>query len=186
MRLELTGKGIDITAGLRQLVTRRLARVERLLGRSLVSVQCVLSKQKHVHRADLTVHAAGDHFFNGVGEARTWPASVTSAVGKVMPQAQTQKDKWKDRRRADSKRATTRRRGATSGVPAPPPRDTAPAGPRVRKVPYPLKPMTVGEAAGLLEDNGETFIVFRDAGSESVSIVFRRTGGNIGLIETEP
>ena len=186
MRLELTGKGIDITAGLRQLVTRRLARVERLLGRSLVSVQCILSKQKHVHRADLTVHAAGDHFFNGVGEARTWPVAVTSAVEKVMPQAHTQKDKWKDRRRADSKHVTTRRRGATSGVSAPPPRETAPAGPRVRKVRYPLKPMTVDEAASLLEDNGETFIVFRDAGSEAVSIVFRRTGGNIGLIETEP
>ena len=99
MRLELTGKGLDVTTGLRQLVNKRLERVERLLGRSLVSVQCVLSKQKYVHRVDLTVHAAGEHFLAGVGEGRSWPAAMTSAVEKVMPQAQTLKGKWKDRRR---------------------------------------------------------------------------------------
>jgi putative sigma-54 modulation protein len=186
MRLELTGKGIDITAGLRQLVNQRLQRVERLLGRSMVSAQCVLSKQKYVHRADLTVHASGDNIFHGVGEARAWPACMTSAVEKIMQQAHTQKDKWKDRRRADSKAVTTRRRGARSGTREPAPREPAPAAaPRVRRVRYPLKPMTVDEAATLLQDNGEAFIVFRDAGSEAVSVVFRRNGGHIGLIETE-
>ncbi|MEX2271292.1 MAG: ribosome-associated translation inhibitor RaiA [Vicinamibacterales bacterium] len=202
MRLELTGKGMDVTAGLRQLVNKRLARVERLLGRSMMSAQCVLSKQKYVHRADLTVHAAGDHVFHGVGEARSWSVAMTSAVEKVMKQSQTLKDKWKDRRHADSKHVTTRRRGATSGVPEPPSRDTpvreAPsrfpisrevsppaAGPRVRRMRYPLKPMTVDEAAGLLQDNGEAFLVFRNAGTEAISVVFRRKDGNLGLIETE-
>ena len=185
MRLELTGKGIDITAGLRQLVTKRLGRIERLLGRSMISAQCVLSKQKHVHRADLTVHAAGDHVFHGVGEARAWPVALTSAVGKVMQQSHTLKDKWKDRRRADAKGATTRRRGATSGVPAP--RDTAPAAAamRVRRTRYPIKPMSVDDAASLLRDNGEAFLVFRNDRTESVSVVFRRNDGNVGLIETE-
>ena len=190
MRLELTGKGIDVTAGLRQLVNKRLQRVERLLGRSLVSVQCVLSKQKYVHRVDLTVHVAGGHFFNGVGEARSWPVAVTSAVEKVMEQSHTLKDKWKDRRRADAKRVTTRRRGASSGERERPAPETgeiaAGAPPKLRKVRYPVKPMTVDEAAGLLQDNGDSFLVFRNARTESVSVVFRRNDGNVGLIETEP
>jgi len=194
MRLELTGKGISITAGLRQLVNKRLQRVERLLGRSLVSVQCVLSQQKYVHRADLTVHAAGDHYFNGVGEARSWSVAVTSAVEKVMQQAGTLKDKWKDRRRADAGKAPTRRRGASSGTPdLLPPRDAGETGEpgiavrarRIRRMRYPVKPMTVDEAAGLLQDNGDTFLVFRNARTESVSVVFRRNDGNVGLIETE-
>jgi putative sigma-54 modulation protein len=189
MRLELTGKGIDVTAGLRQLVNKRLQRVERLLGRSLVSVQCVLSKQKYVHRADLTVHVAGNHFFNGVGEARSWPVAMTSAVEKVMLQAHTLKDKWKDRRRADAKKVITRRRGASSGTPdLLPPRDLRDAetpATRIRRMRYPVKPMTVDEAAGLLQDNGDTFLVFRNARTELVSVVFRRDDGNVGLIETE-
>lgn len=194
MRLELTGKGINITAGLRQLVNKRLQRVERLLGRSLVSVQCVLSQQKYVHRADLTVHAAGDHYFNGVGEARAWPVAMTSAVEKVMQQAGTLKDKWKDRRRADAKNVTTRRRGASSGTrELLPTRDAgetrepgiAVRARRIRRMRYPVKPMTVDEAAGLLQDNGDAFLVFRNARTESVSVVFRRNDGNVGLIETE-
>lgn len=194
MRLELTGKGITITAGLRQLVNKRLQRVERLLGRSLVSAQCVLSQQKYVHRADLTIHAAGDHYFNGVGEARSWSVAMTSAVEKVRQQAGTQKDKWKDRRRADAKKVTTRRRGARetpSGTPdLLPPREAREPGiavpaRRIRRMRYPVKPMTVDEAAGLLQDNGDAFLVFRNARTESVSVVFRRNDGNVGLIETE-
>lgn len=183
MRLELTGKSLDITAGLRQLVTKRLQRVERLLGRSLVSAQCVLSKQKYLNRADLTVFVAGDHVFHGVGEGRNWPVAMTAAVDKVMQQSHTLKDKWKDRRRADAKTGTTRRRGASPDMPEPP----APAAPavRVRRMRYPLKPMTVDEAAGLLQDNGDAFLVFRNARTETVAVVFRRNDGNVGLIETE-
>jgi putative sigma-54 modulation protein len=111
---------------------------------------------------------------------------MTSAVEKVMTQAQTQKDKWKDRRRADAKKAPARRRGASSGTAAPPPdARTLPPAPRIRKVRYPVKPMTVDEAAGLLQDNGEAFLVFRNARTEAVSVVFRRNDGNLGLIETE-
>jgi putative sigma-54 modulation protein len=187
MRLELTGKGIDITAGLRQLVDKRLARVERLMGRAMVSAQCVLSTQKYLNRTDLTVFIAGDHVFHGVGEGRNWPASMSAAVDKVMQQAQTQKDKWKDKRKADAKKAPARRRGASAGTSAPPSDAmTASAAPKVRKVRYPIKPMTVDEAASLLQDNGEAFLVFRNARTESISVVFRRNDGNLlGLIETE-
>lgn len=185
MRLELTGKGIDITAGLRQLVDKRLERVQRLLGRSMVSAQCVLSTVKYLNRADLTVFVAGDHVFHGVGEGRNWPAAMTAAVAKVMQQAHTQKDKWKDKRKADAKKTTTRR-GAAAGERESMPVDAAAAAAvRVRKIRYPVKPMTVDEAAGLLQDNGEAFIVFRNARTESVSVVFRRKDGNVGLIETE-
>lgn len=185
MRLELTGKGIDITAGLRQLVNKRLQRVERLLGRSMVSAQCVLSKQKYLNRADLTVFVAGDHVFHGVGEGRNWPVAMSAAVDKVMQQSHTLKDKWKDRRRADVKAVATRRRGASSAPPEPAVPEAAVPAFRVRRMRYPLKPMTVDEAAGLLLDNGDAFLVFRNARTESVGVVFRRNDGNVGLIETE-
>ncbi|MDQ3168900.1 MAG: ribosome-associated translation inhibitor RaiA [Acidobacteriota bacterium] len=182
MRLELTGKGIDVTAGLRQLVDKRLAKIERLLGKALISTQCVLSKQKYLHRADLTVHAAGDHVFHGVGEGRNWPAAMTAATDKVMQQSMTLKDKWKDKR----SRGTAAARRATNPAPAAaaPPADTA-ARLRVRKLRYPVKPMTLDEAVSLLTDNGAEFLVFRNARTESVAVLVRRSDGNFGLIETE-
>ena len=180
MRLELTGKGIDVTAGLRQLVDKRLAKVERLLGKAMISTQCVLSKQKYLHRADLTVHAAGDHVFHGVGEGRNWPAAMTAATDKVMQQSMTLKDKWKDKR---SKGTGAAKRG-TKPAPAAPPADAA-SRLRVRKLRYPVKPMTLDEAVALLTDNGAEFLVFRNARTESVAVLVRRSDGNFGLIETE-
>lgn len=183
MRLELTGKGIDITAGLRQLVDKRLARVQRLLGTAMISTQCVLSKQKYLNRADLTVHAAGDHVFHGVGEGRNWPAAMTAAVEKVMQQSHTLKDKWKDRRRAGAAR-----KSATSAARSERPEAAAPAAsaPRVRRMRYPVKPMTGDEAALHLQDTGADFLVFRNARTEAVAVMVRRPDGNFGLIETEP
>ena len=180
MRLELTGKGIDVTAGLRQLVDKRLAKIERLLGKAMISTQCVLSKQKYLHRADLTVHAAGDHVFHGVGEGRNWPAAMTAATDKVMQQSMTLKDKWKDKR---PKGTGAAKRGAKP-APAAPAADTA-ARLRVRKLRYPVKPMTLDEAVALLTENGAEFLVFRNARTESVAVLVRRSDGNFGLIETE-
>nr|MDQ3071086.1 sigma 54 modulation/S30EA ribosomal C-terminal domain-containing protein [Acidobacteriota bacterium] len=65
------------------------------------------------------------------------------------------------------------------------PPDPGPDAPKIRKVRYPIKPMTIDEAANLLQDTDEEFLVFRDARTESVAVLFRRNDGNLGLIETE-
>lgn len=184
MRLELTGKGIDITAGIRQLVDTRLARIERLLGKAMVSAQCVLSKQKYLNRVDLTVHAAGDHVFHGAGEGRNWPAAMTMASDKVMQQSKTLKDKWKDKRRAEPKATPVRRRGAKSAPEALEAAASARA-PRIRKMRYPVKPMTGDEAAAALAGSDAMFLIFRNARTESVAVMVRRPDGTFGLIETE-
>lgn len=185
MRLELTGKGIDITAGIRQLVDKRLARIERLLGKAMVSAQCVLSKQKYLNRVDLTVHAAGDHVFHGAGEGRNWPAAMTMASDKVMQQSKTLKDKWKDKRRAQPKDTAPSR--ASKGTKRAPAADTAASSPapRIRKMRYPVKPMTGDEAAAALAESTAGFLIFRNARTESVAVMVRRPDGTFGLIETE-
>jgi len=49
MRLVLTGRHVDITPGLRRLVDRKLARLERILGNALVSAQVKLALDKTGH-----------------------------------------------------------------------------------------------------------------------------------------
>ena len=72
MRLSLTGRHIDVTPALRQLVTRRLERLERVFNDTLVSAQVVLSKERHLHQAELIVHARGDHTLSAIGGGATW------------------------------------------------------------------------------------------------------------------
>ena len=45
MRLELTGRHLDITPALRRLVTEKCAKLERMLNDSAVSAQVVLARE---------------------------------------------------------------------------------------------------------------------------------------------
>ena len=47
-----------------------------------------------------------------------------------------------------------------------------------------LKPMTFDEAIMELEEENDRFIIYRDASSENVSLIYRHDDGNYMLIET--
>ncbi|MEW6212206.1 MAG: sigma 54 modulation/S30EA ribosomal C-terminal domain-containing protein, partial [Acidobacteriota bacterium] len=60
------------------------------------------------------------------------------------------------------------------------------APPAARIIParrYRVKPMTPEEAALILTDSDDQFIVFRDAETNRVGVIYNRTDGNFGLIE---
>src|SRR4029453_7372582 len=99
MRLELTGRHVDITPALRRLVETKIGKLERVLNDSAVSAQAVLTREKHRHRADITLHARGEKFLHGVGDATNWEVSITQAIGKLTQQAQRVKGKWERRKR---------------------------------------------------------------------------------------
>jgi putative sigma-54 modulation protein len=101
MRVELTGRHLDITPALRRLVTRRLDRLDRILRHDAVSAHVVLTREKRLLRTDLTLHARGEKFLHGASEASTWVISVGEAVEKIAQQASQIKGKreeWKRRR----------------------------------------------------------------------------------------
>ena len=189
MRLELTGRHVDITPTLRRLVDTKLARLERLLNDSAVSAQAVLTLEKRQRRADITVHARGEKFLHGVGNSATWEVSVGEAIDKIAQQAQKVKGKWQERKR----------RGRRPGEAALTPQDAigetqrpAPAArvrprmPRVlRAARQPIKPMTVADAAREVEANGDGVVVFRDPVTSSINVLYRRRNGELTLVETE-
>jgi ribosomal subunit interface protein len=47
MRLELTGRHVEITPALRRLVEGKLEKLERLLNHRAVSAHAVLTREKH-------------------------------------------------------------------------------------------------------------------------------------------
>src|SRR5438874_7031592 len=99
MRLELTGRHVEITPTLRRLVDHKLAKLERMLDHAALSAQTVLTQEKHRHRTDITLHARGEKFLHGAGDAASWEASIGGAIEKIAQQVQKVKGKWKSRRR---------------------------------------------------------------------------------------
>ena len=176
MRVDLTGRHIDITPGLRQLIDTSLAKIERLLNDRAISATVVLTKEKYRHKTELVIHAKGDHILSGIGEGNTWPLSVHKAAAKIDHQAQKLKSRW-----AEGKRQRKHDRAATvAASPEPPPASRV-----VRATRYAVKPMSLDDAALRLEAVPETFVVFRNADTDAISVLFRRKDGHLGLIEPD-
>jgi len=175
MRVDITGRHVDITPPLHRLIDQALTKLERILNDRAVSATVTLTKEKYRHIAEIIVHARADHMLTGVGQGNTWPLALRQAEAKVEIQAQRLKSKW----------TGGRHRVARAGLAAPPRRANAAPAPRVVRGRYPIKPMSVEDAALRLETGAETFVVFRDAQSDSVNILYRRKDGNLALIEPD-
>lgn len=188
MRVELTGRHVDITPALRRLVDRKLARLQRLLNDSALSAQVVLTGERRDQRADVTLHARGDKFLHGRGMSETWEAAMSQAIDKIAQQALKVKGKWREWKRRGAKGVAV----SAEKSAAPAARIGAPAG-RVRaRMPRMLrgsrqaiKPMSVADAAREVEANGVGVVVFRDIDSSAVSVIYRRANGELMLVDIE-
>jgi putative sigma-54 modulation protein len=194
MRLELTGRHVDITPALRRLVDTKLSKLERLLNDSAVSAQAVLTREKHRHRADITLHARGEKFLHGVGSTASWEAALGEAIGKLSQQAQKVKGKWQARKRRGAKDASIASaetggedRQAAAVKPAGAARAARVRRPRVlRALRQPIRPMSLADAAREMDAGGDGVVVFRDIETAAVSVLYRRRDGELALVETEP
>jgi putative sigma-54 modulation protein len=177
MRLDITGRHVDISTSLRQIIDRRLKKLERLLNDDAISGQVILTKEKYRHRAEIVIHARGDHILRALGEGTAWPISLRDAAAKIEQQAQTLKGKWEAKKR----KGAGAREIATSGRTP----DAAGTLRVIRARRYAVKPMSVEDAALRVAAGDEAFVVFRNADNDAVSILYRRNDGNYGLIEPD-
>src|SRR4051812_33209573 len=196
MRVELTGRHVDITPALRRLLDAKLSKLERLLNDSAVSAQAVLTREKHRHRADISLHARGEKFLHSVGNSESWEASLSEAVAKLAQQAHKVKGKWQERKRratrvgglpveasqpaAEPRGGPTPRAGAGAGrAPLEPrPSRLRPRMPRVlRAARQQVKAMSVADATREMDATDDGVLVFRDAETAVISVLYRRRNG---------
>jgi putative sigma-54 modulation protein len=190
MRLELTGRHVAITPGLRRLVEGKLSKLERMLNDSAVSAQAVLTREKYRHRTEITLHTRGEKFLHGVGNTGSWEASIGDAIEKICQQALKVKGKWQERKR----RKTVK--GEPIGGEMPEAARVVPAAarPKPERVRMPrilrasrqtIRPMSVSEAARQIDRDGDCVVVFLDEESSAINVLYRRKNGELTLVETE-
>ncbi len=183
MRLELTGRHVDITPVLRRLVERKLAKLERLLDHRALSAQVVLTEERRGLRADVTLHVRGERFLHGAGEASAWEPALTSVVEKLAQQAQKVKGKWQARKRQRVPPIDV------AENPAPAPRAAARPVARVprtyRSTRQTVRDLSVSEAAAQLDRRKVDLVVFRDPETAVLSVLYRTAGGELVLVQTE-
>jgi hypothetical protein len=105
--------------------------------------------------------------------------SLANVLDKLARQAQRHVGRLRERKRRPAGAAPVRPRGSDDAGRE----DGAPRVFRSRR--FLAKPMTVEEAALEMGQSREGVVVFRDAVTERVSVLYRRSDGNLGLIEPE-
>ena len=188
MRLELTGRHVNITPTLRRLVDTKLAKLERMLNDSAVSAQAVLTREKYRHRVEITLHARGEKFLHGLGNSAAWETSVSQAIEKITQQAQKVKGKWQERKRHGPDKSEPAAAEQPEAAQVAAEQRARPARLRMPRIlsaeRQTVRIMTVADAARQM-DGTDGVVVFRDAETDAVSVLYRRRNGELTVVATE-
>lgn len=176
MRIDFTGRHMDVSPDLQKYTTKRLTKLTRLL-RDRFGVHVILTAEKHRRTAEITL-SFRNHSLVGVETTVDARRSINGALDKLEKQAV---------RRLGRRRERKRRPKPAEAVLLNVLRSQTEEGERVlEKDRVPIKPMLVDEAIETLDAGGKGLLVFRNAETERVNVIYRRDDGNLGWIEPEP
>jgi len=170
MQAIISTRGLSISKTYKDALTQRLAKLEPMFP-GTVEARIVLSKEKHRRTAALTL-AAKRHTFRSEETANDLETAVDVAVDALARQVREMKDRVKNRKA----------RSAPRRAPAPARADASPrAAVVVTRVRPELMPLAV--AVEQLRGSRDEFLVFANATTNVVSVLYRRADGGLGLIE---
>ena len=183
MNVEIVGRHLEVTPKLREFTLDKLRRLERLLDGPL-EVHVVLSVEKHRHMVEMQVRSRAS-VLSGAEETPDLHVAIAEVVDKLERQAQRHKERTTDRRRRDGTRAPEAAAALSGDGAAPHPASQGRPGRLIPSQRYRLKPLSPEDAALELDASGDDLLVFRDAETYRVNVVYRRRDGNIGLVDPE-
>ncbi len=177
MQVEYTGRQIDITPAIKKFTESHLKKIRKILGEA-IEVHVIFTVEKYRHIAEINLKSKSFKI-HAIEETSDLYASINVVLEKIERQALKYKGKYITKKRK-SGNSSSRIVSALRVEPA----QNNPETPRViRTSSFAAKPMTVEEAVQEVTISNSEFLVFRNADSERVSVVYKRKDGNFGLIE---
>lgn len=174
MQTTVTFKHIDPSEHLKSYVSGKLDRFDKYLDNP-AEANVVLTVEKFRHIAEINI--AGDKLtIIASEETNDMYAAIDMALDKLEKQIKKSKQKIRERRSA-SKNRNRSKLEETDILPD----EDAERQIKIRNIEY--KPMDIEEAVlqmDLIEDN---FLVFSNARSDRVNVLYRRKDGHYGLIQ---
>jgi putative sigma-54 modulation protein len=182
MPVELTGRNVTVTTALKKLAQKGIERLERHLA-GPAAVRIVVWREKHLFNAEV-IATHRRRRWTAQEERGDLEAAVAFALEKIDAQARKDTERRRDQKHRGAQdgggngRARGPKRSSSRGA-------RSSDGRIVRAARRAIKPMSVEEAALAMDDTGREFLVFRDADSERVSVLYKRRDGDLGLIVPE-
>jgi len=183
MSVDITGRHIEVTEPLRKFATDRL---ERLRGGidEILEVHFILTVEKHQrHLAEVNIKTRRD-FYHGEEVSTDMYTSIATVLDKVEKQILKDKERNVTRKRHNNNHKGNEVITTTSVIEV-----EELLGERlpriIRSHEVAAKPMSVDDAAIQIGDSNRDFLVFRNADTERLNVVYKRKDGNIGWIEPD-
>ena len=177
MKFEYTGRHVEVSPAIRRHVEDHFKKLDHVFnGDSTLSTHVIIDVEKNRQIGEIVVYWR-DYTLTAKDTNADMYMALTRAMAKIEKQAVKLKKKIIDRKQSGKSvsRVAPEPDGHLEATPRPP-----------RIIParrYAVKPMTAEEAALRLSDEADQFLVFRDADTSRLGVVYKRKDGNYGLIE---
>ncbi|HTZ38750.1 MAG TPA: ribosome-associated translation inhibitor RaiA [Syntrophales bacterium] len=176
MQVSVTFRNTGSESWFKDYVTERLSRIQKFIDKP-VEAHVVLSVEKFRNVAEINIMAKGINLV-GKEEAKDMQLAIDNVIDKIERQIKKHKEKSRERK-------SNANRAEESGGPAAGSaafeEESRPKVVETRKVV--LKPMSLEEAILEMEGSRNRFVIYRDANSEKISVVYRRDDGDFALLE---
>lgn len=173
MKIQITGRHLEITPTLKEYIESRLHKIEKYLFK-IIDAQVILEVEKYRHHAEITVVLDGM-----VLQAADVTEEMYSTIDKVVDKLEKQLKKHKEKLTDHRIKQGTKQIGEDSF-------SLPPALPRIGKEKrVNLKPISQKEALSQMESLQKDFFVYLDHENKNVNVLYKRKTGDIGLINLE-
>jgi putative sigma-54 modulation protein len=193
--IQVTGRHVSVTEAMKEYCRRRLACLH-LDYPKIIEVQIIMDVQKYRHTAEVVLHCSNHITLEASAESDDMYVSVDEVVDKIARQMRKYKTRLMRQHRprkhtvrhleetvlrwewVESLEDSPEANAATGTT------ETNTSEPSViQSEKYPVKPMYIDEAVLQIEMSAKQFLVFLNAKTEKVNVIYRRKSGDFGLIE---
>ena len=180
--IKVTGRHVAVTDAILEYARKKVDSLHLDYPR-IIEAQIILDVEKYRHIAEVVLRCTNHITIDASAETSDLYASIDEAVGKIAQQMR--KHKTRILRQHRPRRAQIRHleeQIIADEVDDELDNEAEPLVVRTEK--YPVKPMFVDEAVLQLQMNtAQQFVVFLNAKTEKVNVLYRRKQGNFGVIE---
>ena len=192
MQVSVTFRHMDPTQALKDFAHEKVARIEKYIHTPM-DANVVLSTERYMHKADITIKAHG-FMMRGQEKSEDMYSSIDGAVDKIERQVRKYRKKITSHKPREGQRMKVRlnymepyeenladdeaQEAELSEINATPP----PAIAKTQELD--AHPLSINEAIIQMDLMHNDFLVFVNADTNEVNVLYRREDEGLGLIET--
>jgi len=173
MDTHLTFRHMDSTDAIKEYTENKLEKIKKYVQEPL-DIHVIFSKERFQYLIEINLSGNGMDV-----HAEDRNEDLYAAIDLVMDKVEKQLRRLRDKRK--NKKSSGNHRSFKLAVLA---QDTAQKSPRVIKSKaFIASPLSLSEAMEELEGNSKTFLVFTNAETSRINVLYKQEDGNFGLID---